>query len=71
MGQVSFIKSLRSEVVSVSSPTSSIGLVEDSKLSKELLKHRVFRGPESPSEGITGRDGISWAPAGSWHQQTF
>ena len=55
-GQVFFIKSMRSEIVSVSSPASSTGLAEDSRLSKELLNHKIFGDLKSLVKGIRGTD---------------
>ena len=56
LGQVFFIKSLSSEMVSVSFPASSTGLAEDSRLSKELLNHRIFSDLKSLVKGIRGND---------------
>ena len=56
LGQVFFIKSMSSEMVSVSSPASSTGLAENSRLSQELLNHRSFGDLKSLVKGIRGND---------------
>lgn len=56
LGRVFFIKSVSSEMVSISSPASSMGLAEDSRLREELLNHKVFSDLKRPVKGIRGND---------------
>ena len=55
-GRVFFIKSMSSEMVSISSPASSMGLAEDGRLCKELLNHKVLSDLKRPVKGIRGND---------------